>query len=68
MVTRTDPSATLSLRSVTVRPIRGLEERRRWDALMAEIEDLRELRAKQVKIVVRFFGLYRLQGIRREGR
>ena len=34
-MTRRDPSATLSLRSVTVRPIRGLEERRRWDALMA---------------------------------
>ena len=35
MVTRTGPSSMLSLRSVTVRPIRGLEERCRWDALMA---------------------------------
>ena len=36
METRNDQPALFSLRDVTVRPVRGVEERRRWDALVSE--------------------------------
>ena len=36
METRNDQPALFSLRDVTVRPVRGMEERRRWDALVSE--------------------------------